>query len=112
MGLYIIQFIFIVFFFFLLSIDVSGMKEEKVSNDPAISDQKSTTECSMLLAHGRSSEDPPRGLGQMWVSVSGRGLPHGRGHFCFQESELIGSFSRLDLDSEIREGPVSQSRGS
>ena len=82
------------------------MKEEKVSNDPAISDQKSTTECSMLLAHGRSSEDPPRGLGQMWVSVSGRG------HFCFQESELIGSFSRLDLDSEIREGPVSQSMGS
>lgn len=111
MDLYIIKFIFIVFFF-LPSIDVSGMKREKVSNDPAISDQKSTTECSMLLAQGRSSEDPPQGLGQTWVSVSGRGLPHGRGHFCFQESELIGSFSRLDLDSEIRESPVSQSRGS
>ena len=57
-------------------------------------------------------QGPTTRLGQTWVSVSGRGLPHGRGHFCSQESEVIGSFSRLALDSEIREGLVSQSGGS
>ena len=60
MGLYIVKKFFKSLFFFLPSIDVSGIKGEKVSNDPAITDQKSTTECLMLLAQG-SSKDPPQG---------------------------------------------------